>query len=247
MRGRGKPLRHSDNHGQEHIQSTEEGTRHGQRPGHTPRSTIDDLQSPPPVFDRCPRCDYSLRGLPANHTCPECGLRYDEHCELYRIRNPKAAFTLLLCVFGSVGGSGKGLEHFGHWATAGFWEKLFAVGAVVWLILIVFLARKLYRIYRRGQFVAVTADGLILRMVGCKDDLIPWERVRSVALKQRADHKAQTVILSLREPYKTQDVGGTYNFFPTRLDAERFLNQVNARIQTGTGAPPHPGAGDGDA
>jgi len=27
----------------------------------------------------CPRCDYDLTGLPAEHTCPECGCRYDEH------------------------------------------------------------------------------------------------------------------------------------------------------------------------
>ena len=48
-----------------------------------------------PVFARCPRCDYSLRGLPANHACPECGLRFDEQCELYRTTNPKAAFFML--------------------------------------------------------------------------------------------------------------------------------------------------------
>lgn len=27
----------------------------------------------------CPRCDYDLTGLPAEHTCPECGCKYDEH------------------------------------------------------------------------------------------------------------------------------------------------------------------------
>jgi len=181
--------------------------------------------------------------LPVNHACPECGLRYDERCELYRIRNPKAAFTLLLCVFGGVGASTKGLEHFAAWATAGFWEKLFALAAVVWLMAIAFLARKLYRIYRRGQIVAVTTDGLILRMVGCKDDLIPWERVKSVSIKPRSENKPQVAILSLREPDKKLDVGGTYNFFPTKPDAERFVSQVQQRI----GPPPHPGAGDGRA
>ena len=195
---------------------------------------MDNGQSPPPVFDRCPRCTYSLRGLPTHHTCPECGLRYDEHCELYRIRNPKAAFTMLLCVTGGVGGIVKGIEHLRHWATAGPWERLFGLAVVIWAIAVVLVVRKLYRIYRRGQFVAVTTDGLIIRMVACKDDLIPWERVQSVSLKQRPDHKPQIVILSLREPHKTLDVGGTYNFFPTKPDAERFITQVTARLQTGT-------------
>lgn len=192
---------------------------------------MDNGQSAPPPFDRCPRCDYALRGLPANHACPECGLRFDERCELYRIRNPKAAFTMLLCVVGGVGGSVKGIEHLQHWATAGPWERLFGIAVVIWVIAAVLVVRKLYRIYRRGQIVAVTTDGLILRMVGCKDDLIRWERVQSVWLKPRADHKPQTAVLRLRAPDKTQDVGGTYNFFPTKPDAERFVSQVKERVR----------------
>ena len=28
---------------------------------------------------RCPECDYDLRGLPYTHSCPECGIEYDEN------------------------------------------------------------------------------------------------------------------------------------------------------------------------
>jgi len=29
------------------------------------------------TLERCPRCDYLLRGLPEEGQCPECGLKYD--------------------------------------------------------------------------------------------------------------------------------------------------------------------------
>ncbi len=35
-------------------------------------------------FARCPQCEYSLRGLPSRHACPECGFEYDEHTRLWR-------------------------------------------------------------------------------------------------------------------------------------------------------------------
>lgn len=34
----------------------------------------------------CPRCRYNLRGLPARHTCPECGFAYDPDCVIIRLR-----------------------------------------------------------------------------------------------------------------------------------------------------------------
>lgn len=29
-------------------------------------------------LNRCPQCGYDLTALPASHTCPECGLKYDQ-------------------------------------------------------------------------------------------------------------------------------------------------------------------------
>jgi len=36
------------------------------------------------MLTACPRCDYSLRGLPADHACRECGLGYDEASETFQ-------------------------------------------------------------------------------------------------------------------------------------------------------------------
>jgi predicted amidophosphoribosyltransferase len=37
-------------------------------------------------LERCPRCGYTLRGLPSVGVCPECGLAYDPDCEVIRLR-----------------------------------------------------------------------------------------------------------------------------------------------------------------
>jgi len=31
------------------------------------------------MLKACPRCSYSLKGLPGDHKCPECGLPYDDN------------------------------------------------------------------------------------------------------------------------------------------------------------------------
>ena len=35
---------------------------------------------------QCARCQYDLRSLPEEHVCPECGLQYDEHVQVYVLR-----------------------------------------------------------------------------------------------------------------------------------------------------------------
>ena len=37
---------------------------------------------------RCPVCRYDLRGLPAEHRCPECGLGIDDSMNTWRMRKP---------------------------------------------------------------------------------------------------------------------------------------------------------------
>jgi hypothetical protein len=45
---------------------------------------LDKMQQPVPDIpgrihlEECPKCEYSLKGLPASHRCPECGFEYDD-------------------------------------------------------------------------------------------------------------------------------------------------------------------------
>lgn len=36
------------------------------------------------MIQNCPRCDYSLLGLPTLHRCPECGLEFDRDSVFFR-------------------------------------------------------------------------------------------------------------------------------------------------------------------
>ena len=65
----------------------------------------------------CPRCDYDLTGLPAVHTCPECGCNYDEHSMGIPLTGRRKYFWTWVAValnsflmFRSVQRAGPGLE-----------------------------------------------------------------------------------------------------------------------------------------
>lgn len=87
-----------------------------------------------PVFGHCVRCGYSLRGLPANHACPECGLRFDERCELYRVKDPKQVAILWLVIFGGDWVSLRNLPHLANLAGATAWQMVGALAGALWIV-----------------------------------------------------------------------------------------------------------------
>ena len=52
-------------------------------------------------LDRCPRCDYSLEGLPDHHVCPECGLKYDKSMETYGRSNRWLRLAAVVVLLGN--------------------------------------------------------------------------------------------------------------------------------------------------
>ena len=191
-----------------------------------------------PVFKKCPRCEYSLRGLPANHVCPECGLAFDERCELYRATNPKQILFVWVAIFGGGWIVLKNLPYMVNFAAASAWEKIAALAAVAWFVSVPFFVWFLVKGYRRGYEVAVTGDGLIIRLPGFADDLIPWANIVEASVKEKPEGKPQVASVVLKAGRRTLDIGGVGNVFPKRADAERFVDQVNQRVRTVDGAPP---------
>ena len=120
---------------------------------------------------RCPRCAYSLAGLPAEHRCPECGYDYDPYATV--IISPKidvaqrriGAGLIVLCLV-VIGGSstrGRGADYL----------ALFALANVLYGI---------YRIIReRGQpniRLLVNRTGIEIHRKGTFERLIPWDTIR---------------------------------------------------------------------
>ena len=184
-----------------------------------------------PVFRRCVRCGYSLRHLPAEHACPECGLRFDRQCALYRVTNEKQVLIVWGAIF--LGGwiNLKHLRFLSNLEGASAWEKFLAIVALVWVIVIAigiwFFAKR----YRQGFEVAIVSDGLLIKLPGFNEDIIPWNDVENAAIKDQKDGKPQVARVTLKRKNKTIEIGGVGNVFPTREDVESFVDEVNRRVR----------------
>ncbi len=204
-------------------------------------STAADGPRSTPIFKRCPRCSYSLRGLPANHVCPECGLGFDEDCELYPVTNPRQVVLVWIAILSGGWAALKNLRHLEHLAATSVWEKVGVLAALAWIPFMIFAVVWLVRRYRRGFTVAVTRDGLIIRLPGFKDDLIPWNEIGGASIMERPQNKAQLASVFLAKRKRNVGVGGLHNVFPTRADVVRFVGQVNERVEAQTAGSVHQG------
>lgn len=186
-----------------------------------------------PVFRACVRCGYSLRGLPANHACPECGLRFDEGCALYRVTNPKQVLASSIMILAGGWVSLKNLPHLANFAAASAWDKIGALAAALWIVFVIAGTWFIVRRYRQGYEVAVTTDGLIIHLPALPDDLIPWADIARVELQPRAPNKPQTARVHLSSG-KTLTIGGVANVFADAAIAEDFVTRLSQRLGCGT-------------
>ncbi len=127
------------------------------------------------------------------------------------------------------------LPHVFNFGAASAWDKVGAVAAVAWFFFVGFGVWFLVKRYRRGFEVAVTSDGLIVRLPGFDDKLIPWDNIGNASFKQVQDGKHQIAEVFFKDKQKNVSIGGVANVFPTRAHVERFVEQVKARIKTTKG------------
>jgi hypothetical protein len=176
------------------------------------------------VFDKCPRCDYPLTGLPEEHACPECGLRYDQNSRIYRQRGD-AVYGLL----GGLMGGGWGFFQMLHaYRVSSGWERLLLFLVLCALMIsLAWLAHYIYR-QKRGRYIAAVADGVLLGHYRLRPRLIPWSNISRVE-RMRAISGA---VLFIRDKRTTIDVAGV---FRSPVDADEFAVVSNAYISRGVG------------
>ena len=113
--------------------------------------------------ERCPQCNYDLRGLPPPHRCPECGLAYDEHTRIWRPGHGSLGWgTLLLAPLIVVGFLLMLVDGCGLFAVF-FFVAAFYVPLVLWR----------ERSIRGGRWVAVLPEGVRVRTAELSDT-VPW-------------------------------------------------------------------------
>ncbi len=123
----------------------------------------------------CPQCKYSLKGLPANHSCPECGFEYDAETAIWESRPTKtdiAAFLLGTCFVISM--------LLGNLLNGTFPPtSLLEIVLFFLLALLVFVLYRAFVTSRAGCAVCTTGKGLLIK-IGRDVKLYPWGDIEGV-------------------------------------------------------------------
>ena len=133
------------------------------------------------VFEKlqCVHCGYSLRGLPVDRACPECGFTRDEHTYIMKARGPwEISFLGLISLSFSVLFLISIAEIpltflailVGERA-AGILALVLLLGAVIWCL------RVIVRLWTVKRYAAVTPGGLRARSLFA-EIVVPWTEFR---------------------------------------------------------------------
>lgn len=173
------------------------------------------------MMDRCPHCDYSLAGLPANHTCPECGLPYDERSEAYFCHYPVTPLVVL-CI-AVLCGALQIAAYLRKLPVGATLNKDAALSVAVYGGFIVAAGWVALRACRRGHVAAVLPRGLYVRLQDGRGKLLPWtllnEPVEAVWYR--------TVRVRRTDGSGTLQISGV---FKNRAEVERLKAQIEERI-----------------
>ncbi len=171
----------------------------------------------------CPRCSYSLRGLPETHACPECGLGYDDRSRSWWTRGSRsywiAAAILLYCgveLFFTVFFTSAGLGST-RVMLLRFMAILYVLGGSWFLF-------SIYKMWKHGVTVSVVVDGIITRMGTGESKLIPWANISRTSLTPGAGKGVTLLLVKERTSVSVADV------FRNREEAESFVAAANAYL-----------------
>lgn len=178
----------------------------------------DVIESQSRRLKRCPRCEYSLFGLPINYHCPECGFEYDEHSREWGRSKDRVMGKILM----TLGDSG--------WPV--FYSTMLCIALDVWMpglsrwfYLIIWSAgfgSIIYWVLRNHRlwFVTVSPEGVTYRIAMWNSQTIAWPDIVEARLGTD-DNPGATGIRC----YKAHDLyfGQVLN---TKTEAREFVSAI---------------------
>lgn len=190
-----------------------------------PNGLCDDRKCPHSTFKlamkNCVRCSYALRGLPACHVCPECGLAYDELSEIWRTKyNTRLIGALALASLGWLW-----LVFFSSNAlrVSPLPPTLLMLVNLGFAAIFVLVLYRFWRLYRGGQFVATMPTGLFIREERPELEVIAWSNISRAAVKA----SPLGAVIFMKKEKTVRDIVGP---FRKRSEAEDFVRHVEARL-----------------
>ncbi len=159
----------------------------------------------------CPRCQYDLAGLPAEYTCPECGLRYDSRTTAIICRGRRnqyyaaavGAANLLVLIF---------------WGTRVAVPALLIIGITVLFILVI--SWRLGRAQRWPHRIILNPEGVRFEPPDSPPSIYPWEKVC------RAEYSWTDGRLRILGPDGNEVVGWGYRVLGSGRMAKRLANEI---------------------
>lgn len=165
----------------------------------------------------CPQCRYSLKGLPADHNCPECGFEYDAETAAWHRQTSKIWTSLGILLTLSFGGFVL-KEAIANLQSARGWR----LSNLLFLLSIVVLLWSLIRQFSASLTIATTPRGLYIKKGRRHGTFVPWEQVQRVFWSV-ASRKCELKIASkVRMNLIT-------SIFKDQADFEEFQTQVETR------------------
>ncbi len=180
------------------------------------------------MIDACPRCDYALTGLPAEHACPECGLRYDAGSMVWRRKRgawvvPTVGFVAIVTLPMLF----DGLDWIAGSASRG--PPVLKLALAVVAIFSIWLIVRGERTSLRNSLVASMPDGLVIRILGDHGQIATWAELDNVYITSAGWRNEPVVMIAQRALTRKPPVH-LLNFFRHQSTAEEFAAQVRQRI-----------------
>lgn len=136
---------------------------------------------PEATFDRCYRCNYSLKGLPAAHRCPECGEAYDESVRIWRPRRRYSISAVFLLLWGFFALRAWGAV--GVALASGGKPRLIDLGfGALWLAIAAGAGYTILQERRYGRLAAIMREGVFIRDRGGPGQTVPWCDIADAAV-----------------------------------------------------------------